>query len=134
LGILKAIPERITAAVLQNPIGLSNGNRPVFFDMFNDWGAELKATRPDVTDEALAGFAQNMFGGEFVFNVSRDFVKSCHTPLLICAGNDQFHPTATAEEIDALAPNSEYILKWREPEVVQTTIENVRNFLKKHTP
>jgi hypothetical protein len=98
---------------LQNPIGLSNGNHQVFFDMFDEWGAELKASRSDVSDEALAAFGQNMFGGEFVFSVSRDFVKGCQNPVIICAGNDQFHPTATAEEIDNLAPNSEFILKWR---------------------
>lgn len=135
LGLLQAAPDRVSAAVLQNPIGLSNGNRQDFINMFDDWANnDLKAQYPDLTDEVIALFRQNMFGGEFVFNVSRDFVRNCATPLLICAGNDQFHPTATAQEINQLAPNSELILKWREPEVVAETVRRVREFLQSNTP
>jgi pimeloyl-ACP methyl ester carboxylesterase len=134
LSIIQAAPQRISAAVLQNPIGLSNGNRASFMDMFDDWAKNLKTARPELDPAALEALKQNMFGGEFVFSVSRDFVKSCSVPLLICAGNDNFHPTPTAQEIHDLAPDSELLLKWREPEVVSETIAKAKAFLLAHTP
>jgi hypothetical protein len=35
-------------------------------------------------------------GGDFVFSVGRDFVRACPIPLLVLAGNDEFHPRAVA--------------------------------------
>ncbi len=134
LGLIQAAPERVSAAVLQNPIGLSNDNRQEFMTMYNDWAEKLKKAQPGLDEPASQAFRQNMFGGEFVFNVSRDFVRGCQTPLLVCAGNDQFHPTATAREIVELAPRAELLLKWSEPEVVGETIEKVRAFLTSQTP
>ncbi len=135
LGLIQAAPERVSAAILQNPIGLSANNRHEFIKMFDDWAEnDIKPQQPGLDDATLAAFRDTMFGGEFVFNVSREFVQQCNTPLLICAGNDAFHPTATAQEIDQLAPNSELILKWREPEVVRETVRRVREFLQSHTP
>lgn len=134
LGIIQAAPRRIKAAILQNPIGLSNGNRPAFMAMFDEWSQSLKKTRPELDDTALETFGQNMFGGEFVFNVSRDFVKGCPVPLFICAGNDQFHPAAIAQEIADLAPQAELRMKWRESDVVGETIEKAKVFLLAHTP
>jgi pimeloyl-ACP methyl ester carboxylesterase len=134
LGLIKAIPDRISAAVLQNPIGLSNNNRQDFINMFDEWATELKGQQSGLDDQTLAGFRNNMFGGEFVFSVSREFVQHCQTPLLVLAGNDQFHPTATAREIVSLSPNAQLVLKWREPEVVAETVKTVRAFLQSHTP
>ena len=134
VGLLQAAPERVSAAVLQNPIGLSANNRADFINMFDDWAKNLKQSRPNLTEEALTAFRHNMFGGDFVFSVSRDFVRSCATPLLVCAGADQFHPTAIAREIVELAPQAELLLKWREPEIVENTIERVRAFLLELTP
>ena len=130
LGIAAAAPERISAAVLQNPIGLSDENRLVFHGMFDEWAEELRGKRPELDADALRSFGAAMFGGEFVFSVSREFVRHCETPLLVLAGNDNFHPTATAQEIVALAPRAEFMLHWREPEVVRETVARVRAFLK----
>ncbi len=92
LGLCQAAPERVTAAVLQNPIGLSADNRGNFFGMFDSWAGELQANRAEVDAPSLAAFRQSMFGGDFVFSVGRDFVHACTTPLLVLAGNDEFHP------------------------------------------
>jgi pimeloyl-ACP methyl ester carboxylesterase len=130
LGLIQAAPERISAAVLQNPIGLSNGNREAFRGMFDEWGAELQQQgHPGASEAALRSFRENMFGGEFVFTVSRDFVRGCATPLLVLAGNDNFHPTATAREIADLAPNAELLLTWATPDVVGETVQRIRAFL-----
>ena len=83
LDLLAAAPTRITAAVLQQPIGLSPDNRGAFYKMFDAWAEELVEVRPDVTTDALAGLRTNLYGGEFVFSVSPDEVRSARAPLLV---------------------------------------------------
>jgi pimeloyl-ACP methyl ester carboxylesterase len=134
LGIIKAAPNRISAAVLQNPIGLSPRNREMFFAMFNGWVQALKPGHPKLDDTALRQFRDRMYGTDFVFNVSRDFVRSCKTPMLILCGSDDYHPTETSKEIAALAPNAELVENWKTPDVIGTTVERVREFLRAHTP
>jgi pimeloyl-ACP methyl ester carboxylesterase len=134
LSMIKMAPGRVSAAVLQNPIGLSESNRNAFNEMFDGWAAALKGERTDLDDARLRSFRENMYGGDFVFSVSRDFVRACTHPLLILAGNDLYHPAPVAKEIAELAPNAELIVKWKEPEAVKDTVARVRAFLEKHTP
>src|SRR5712691_11904234 len=42
LGLCEAASDRVTAAVLQNPIGLTADNRPKFEAMFDEWADEMK--------------------------------------------------------------------------------------------
>jgi len=134
LGVIKAAPERVTAAVLQNPIGLSPRNREMFYAMFDGWAADLKASHPEIDDPGLRAFRDRMYGGDFVFNVSRDFVRSMRTPLLILMGSDDYHPTPISEEIAALAPNAQLVRDWKTAELIPQTIKRVREFLASHTP
>ena len=133
LGVIQAAPERVTAAVLQNPIGLDE-NRGMFFEMFDGWAAAMKKRDPDLDEQSLVAFRHGMYGEDFTFNVTRDFVGGVTTPLLILAGDDQYHPTSVAKEIAALAPNAELVMQWKEPAVVPRTVERVREFLRRHTP
>ena len=96
LGVIQAAPERVSAAVLQNPIGLDE-NRGVFFEMFDGWAAAMKKRDPDLDEQSLAAFRHRMYGEDFTFNVTRDFVGGVTTPLLILAGDDQYHPTVGRE-------------------------------------
>jgi pimeloyl-ACP methyl ester carboxylesterase len=132
-GVMQAAPERVSAAVLQQSIGLHGGNRHVFHAMFDNWVDELKPTRPEVSDADWRAFRDGMYGGDFVFNVSRDFVRSCEIPMLVLMGNDIYHPQETSREIASLAPNAELIERWKEPEHVPATIERIRAFLRAHT-
>lgn len=134
LGIIKAAPQRISAAILQNPIGLSPRNRDLFFKMFDTWADALKLESPQLEDSALRQFRDRMYGTEFVFNVSREFVRSCKTPMLILCGNDDYHPNETSREIAALAPNAELVENWKTPDVIGATVKRVREFLISHTP
>ncbi len=134
LGVCQAAPERISAAVLQNPIGLSAENRRAFYGMFDGWAAALRRSRPDVSEEALAGLRERMFGGDFVFSVDRAFVGSCPVPLLVLPGNDEFHPRAVGEEIASLAPSAELLSPWAGPDHHDNTLATIRRFLLAHTP
>src|SRR5215467_9292639 len=133
LGVINAAPERVSAAVLQNPIGLSARNRAMFFQMFDTWADAFK-TKRGLDGAALQQFRDRMYGGDFVFNVSRDFVRSCKTPMLILCGSDDYHPTETSKEIASLAPNSQLVENWKTLEVIAATVKRVREFLIAHTP
>ena len=131
LNIIKNAPERISGAVLQNPIGLHE-NREAFREMFDGWGKELARDRADVNEKDLASFRESMYGGDFVFCVSRDFVRGCQTPLMLLAGDDLYHPAPISREIAELAPNLEYVPEWKSAAAAPLAVERVRAFLKKH--
>lgn len=134
LGLCQAAPGRVGAAVLQNPIGLSEDNRPAFEGMFSGWASDLHARRADVTEAATAAMGARMFGGDFVFSVDRDYVRGCAVPLLVLAGNDRFHPEAIAREIVDLAPDARLVIDWAGPGHHDATLATVRDFLVAHTP
>jgi pimeloyl-ACP methyl ester carboxylesterase len=134
LGLCHQAPDRVTAAVLQNPIGLSNGNRPQFYGMFDEWADAMRSTHPELNDAAARAFRERMFGGDFVFTVDRDFVRTCKTPLLVMPGGDDFHPRTVAEEIVALAPDATLLSPWGGDEHRANTLNRVVDFLVAHTP
>jgi pimeloyl-ACP methyl ester carboxylesterase len=126
-------PERVTAAVLQNPIGFHE-NRATWDASISGFAQTMRERDPGVSEETLASFGRNLFGGDFVFSVSRDFVRTCRTPLLLQPGADTPHPAATSDEIARLAPNIEVQKDWRGPEHLAESIRRVTGFLQRHTP
>ena len=134
MGLIQAAPGRVVSAVLLQPIGLDN-NRPAFYQMFDGWADELRATsHPAVADEDWSRFRSNMYDGDFLFNVDRDFVRACETPLLVLAGNDLYHPPSTSREVAELAPNAELIRSWKEGQDVGVAKDQVATFLARHGP
>ncbi len=134
LGFMQAAPARVSAAVLQQPIGFDGDNRSAFFAMFDGWANELKPRRSDVEPRAWQAFRDRMYGGDFVFNVDREFVRRCPIPMLVLLGNDQYHPAVTSREIVELAPHAQLVERWKDPEVIESTVARVRSFLAEHTP
>ncbi len=133
-GVIEQAPERVAAAVLQQSIGDSGSNRELFHAMFDQWADDgLKASMPTVSEADWASFRSNMFDGEFVYNVSRESVAGCTTPLLVLMGSDPYHPEATSREIARLAPNAELVERWKDAPK-DGTVERVVAFLKAHTP
>jgi pimeloyl-ACP methyl ester carboxylesterase len=133
MGLIEAAPQRVVSAVVFQTIGLHN-NREAFFDMFDSWADELKTTRPDVSKAAWEAFKTSMFRGDFLFNVSREFVAKCQTPMLILLGNDLHHPEATSREMADLAPHATLIEDWKAPEHQAAAKQAVEDFLAAHTP
>jgi pimeloyl-ACP methyl ester carboxylesterase len=134
LALIAAAPQRFASAVLQQPIGHSSQNRETFYQMFSGWAEEQKTARADLTPAAWREFCERMYGGDFVFSVSRDAVRKCQAPLLVLQGNDIYHPSATSKEIVELAPRAELVERWKDPEIVPETVARVRAFLREHTP
>jgi pimeloyl-ACP methyl ester carboxylesterase len=133
LGLMQAAPERVAAAVLQNPIGLAD-NREVFYAMFDQWADPLREQRSELPERAWQAFRERMYGGDFVFNVPREFVRSCEIPMLVLAGDDVYHPAAISREICDLAPQAECIDRWKAAGDVDAAVARVRSFLGQHTP
>ncbi len=75
-------PSRVVSAVLQNPIGLSD-NRDTWDDGVKAYAETVRARDPSITEETIESFGHNMFGGDFVFSVTREFLKNCATPFFL---------------------------------------------------
>jgi hypothetical protein len=134
LKLIERAPERVLAAVLEQPIGIANDNAHLFEAMWRGRGARLNDKRPDIDAESVERFGTRMWDGDFVVSVPRDFVRACVTPMLVLPGVDEYHPTATGREIAALAPRGELLEPWKTPEHVEQATETVRAFLRSHTP
>lgn len=133
LRLCRDVPDRISAAVLQNPIGL-DGNANVFAESFAGWRESMRAQHPGVSDDVMERFDRNLHAGDFVFSVTREDVARCRVPLLVMPGDDAPHPTAIGKEIARLAPHAELLMPWKGPAYLDDTIRAVTDFLTRHTP
>ena len=138
-NLLERAPDRIVAAVLAQPSGF----RPELPELFYEnnlagWGPELVSRRPDISLEAVEAFLNNMYrvNGDFVFTVTRDFVRQCQTPVLILPDDIPAHPYEVAMEAAMLAPQAEVsMFPWKEPpERIPLAVRQVRSFLRAHRP
>ncbi len=131
MSLIEAAPDRVASAVMFQPIGLQD-NRPAFHAMFDNWAQELQQVRDDVARDDLEAFRKTMYGGDFLFSVSRDFARGVATPLLVLLGNDLYHPAVISRELVALARNAELIERWKEPEHRDAAKARVLAFLREH--
>lgn len=138
-NLLRLAPERIVAAAMMQPSGF----RPEMPDLFYQnnikaWGPPLCEKRSDVDMDMVHEFLTNMYTNraDFVFTVTREFVSSLQTPLLIAPDNVPAHPYETAMEVASLAPNSELTrFPWKDSqEHIEEAVEQARGFLKRHDP
>jgi pimeloyl-ACP methyl ester carboxylesterase len=138
-NLLKRAQNRIVAAVLAQP----SGSRPEMRDLFYEnnikgWGPELTKRRPDITMEAVEKFLTRMYrtDPDFVFTVTRDFVRNCQTPVLILPDDIPAHPYAVAMEAAMLAPKAEVsMFPWKEPrERIALAVRQIHSFLRAHRP
>jgi pimeloyl-ACP methyl ester carboxylesterase len=134
LKLIEQAAERVVAAVLQQPVGITGGNERLYDAMWRRWGDQLMRSRSDLDAAQVEAFGTRMWAGDFVLSVSRDFVRSCSTPLLVLPGVDGYHPTATGREIASLARNARLVEPWKDPQHVDGATGAVRDFLKTHTP
>ena len=134
LGLIEAAPSRVAGAVLVQPIGHSEDNRDAFYAMFDAWANDLRPQRSEVSEADWADFRARMYDGDFVFNVSRDFVRGVDHPLMILMGDDLYHPEAISREVADLAPRAQLIEAWKEGPAVEASAQRVVEFLQAHTP
>ncbi len=132
LGLIQAAAERVRAAVLFQPIGLTD-NREAFYRMYDGWQAELAPRRPEVAAADWQGLRENMYGGEkFLFNVGDDEVRDVGTPLLVLMGQDLYHPEASSRRLAELAPRARLIESWKAGADLASAAAQTRAFLEAH--
>src|SRR6184192_3502989 len=138
-NLLKRAPDRVVAAVLAQPVGFRPEMPTLLYDgSMTGWGPELVKRRPDITMEMVEKYLTNMYRtkADFVFTVTRDFVRNCQTPVLILPDDVPAHPYAVAMEAAMLAPKSEVSMyPWKEPkERIPLAVRQIRSFMRAHRP
>ena len=139
-SLLKRAPGRVAAAVLAQPVGWRLEMRdPKYSGTFwKSWPAQINAKRPEITLQAADQFASRMFetNPDFVFTVTRDFVRNCQNPVLILPDDVPAHPLAVAMECAMLAPKAEVsMFPWKDPkERIPLAVRQVHSFLRAHQP
>jgi pimeloyl-ACP methyl ester carboxylesterase len=138
-NLIKRAGDRVVAAVLAQPSGFRPEQPTLFYDNnISGWGPELIKRRPEVTKETVEKFLTKMYrtNADFVFTVTRDFVRNCQTPVLILPDDIPAHPYAVAMEAAMLAPRAEVsMFPWKEPkERIPLAVRQIRSFLRAHRP
>jgi pimeloyl-ACP methyl ester carboxylesterase len=138
-NLIKRAPGRVVAGVLAQPVGFRPEMPRLMYDgSMTGWGPELVKRRPEITMEMIQKYLTNMYltSADFVFTVSRDFVRACQTPVLILPDDVPAHPYAVAIEAAMLAPKAELSMyPWKEPkERIPLAVRQIRSFLRAHRP
>ena len=138
-NLLKRAPDRVVAAVLAQPVGYRPEMPTVLYDgSMAGWGPDLVKRRQDIKMDMVEKYLTNMYrkNADFVFTVSRDFVRNCQTPVLILPDDIPAHPYAVAMEAAMLAPKAEVsIYPWKEPkDRIPLAVRQIRSFLRAHRP
>jgi pimeloyl-ACP methyl ester carboxylesterase len=138
-NLLKRAGDRVIAAVPAQP----SGYRPEMPDLsYNNnmkgWGPELCARRPDITMAMVDAFLTNMYRAhaDFVYTVTRDFVRTCQTPILVLPDDVPGHPYVVAMETVHLAPSAQVSLyPWKDTkDKIPLAVRHIRTFLRAHRP
>lgn len=139
LKLMQKAPHRVIAGVFCQPIGHRPENPDVMYEAgHNAWGPALIAKRPEVSMETVDAYLHNLYRNpaDFVYSVSRDFVRSCQTAILVMPDDTPAHSYDVAMEVARLAPKAELSMyPWKEPrELIPAAVEQILSFLKKHEP
>ncbi len=138
-NLIRRAPDRVVAAVPAQPVGF----RPelpnaMYESQSGSWATPLVERRPDITNEMTDQFLTRMFRNnpDFVFTVTRDFVRACQTPVLVLPDDSAGHSLDAAIESAMLAPNGQLSMyPWKDtPEQIPLAVRHVRSFLLSHRP
>ena len=139
LKVIERAPHRVLAGVLCQPVGHDPNNPNAMYNSGRDiWAPELCSRRTDVSMDTIETYLHNLYRiqPDFVYSVSRDFVRSCQTPILVMPDDTPSHPYKVSMDIVDLAPKSQVTkYPWAKPRhVLSETINQVRNFLMENQP
>ena len=138
LRIIKNAPQRVLAGVLCQPVGHNAAHADSMYNSGTDiWAPALLAQRPELTMETCLQYLHNLYrenSADFVYSVSRDFMRNCQTPILVLPDDIPAHPHQSSVDVASLAPNAEItVFPWKSPpELKERTIDRVRKFIQTH--
>ncbi len=139
MKLMERAPERVLSAVLCQPVGHATKTPDSMYNSGHDnWGPELCSRRPELTMETIDQYLHNLYRiqPDFMYCVSRDFARSCQTPMLVMPDDTASHSLEAAMELAALAPKAQVtVYPWKESaDTKADTIKQVRSFLQAHQP
>ena len=139
LKLMDRAPDRVVAAVLCQPVGHASKTPDSMYNSGHDiWAPELWGNRPDLTMETCDAYLHNLYRiqPDFAYCVSRDFARSCQTPMLVMPDDTPSHSYEAAMDLAELAPKAEVtVYPWKEdPTIKEQTINQAREFLLSHQP
>jgi pimeloyl-ACP methyl ester carboxylesterase len=137
MKLMERAPQRVVAAILSQPVGHRPDKPDYMYEAGRDvWAKEFLGRRPDASMATIEQYLHNLYRvrPDFVYSVSRDFAKSCLTPMLVLPDDVVAHPLQVSLDIASLAPNAEItVFPWKEPaELKARTINRARTFLKRY--
>src|SRR5947207_8196226 len=138
-NLLKRAGDRVVAAVPVQPSGYRHEMPDLSYtNNMKGWGPELCARRPDIAMAQVDKFLTNMYRAraDFVYTVTRDFVRGCPTPILVLPDDVPAPPYAVAMETVHLAPNAQVSLyPWKATkDKIPLAVRHIRTFLRAHPP
>jgi len=136
-NLLERAPNRVVAAVAAQPSGCRAEAPTLMYDTnMTGWGPDYVKRHPEVTMAQVDQFLTNMYKKtpDFLWCVTRDFVKQCKNPVLVLPDDIPAHPYKVAMEAAMLAPNAEVsMFPWKEPkERIPLAVRQIRSFLRAH--
>jgi pimeloyl-ACP methyl ester carboxylesterase len=139
MKLMERAPQRVVAAILSQPVGHRPDKPDYMYESGRDvWAKEFLERQPHVPMATIEKYLHNLYRvqPDFVYSVSRDFAKSCETPMIVLPDDIVAHPLQTSIDIASLAPNAEItVYPWKEPpELKARTINRARAFLKRYVP
>jgi pimeloyl-ACP methyl ester carboxylesterase len=136
MKLMERAPRRVTAAILSQPVGHNPAVPNYMYDAGVSWAKELRERQPSVALDTIEKYLHDLYRvrPDFVYSVSRDFAKSCQTPLIVLPDNVDAHPLVASIDVASLCPNAEItVFPWKDPpELKARTIARARDFLKRH--
>ena len=139
MKLMERASERVVAGVLVQTVGHRDDDPDVMYRSGRDvWAPELLQRRPDLNMDIITKYLDALYRvqPEFVYSVTKDFARSCQTPMLVLPDETPAHPLQSSIEVASLCPNAEItVFPWRDPpELKARTINRVRTFLRAHQP
>ncbi len=132
MQLIAEAPERVTAAVALQPIGLA-GNRHEFRAIFDLWRDGIAGEHPEATDAEWERCWSNLFGGDnLLWSVPDTLLSTIDTPILVLQGDDVYHPKVASKQLAALAPSATLIERWKDPADQPAARAAVDDFLATH--
>lgn len=130
--------ERVRAVVSCQPVGAHQDDVDTMHRFSLQWAEVYRAWTPDADPATVEAYLHNLWRNpaDFVFSVTRDFVRQCQTPILVMPDNAMVHPLHVAMEVVSLAPKSASTLyPWKNtPENIAEAAAHVKRFLRENLP
>jgi pimeloyl-ACP methyl ester carboxylesterase len=137
--LMQRAAERVVGAVFCQTVGHRAEDPSVMYrHSMDNWAPDFLKRRPDVSAGAIEKYMHDLYAvyPDLLYSVSRDFIRSCQTPMLVLPDDVPSHPLQTSIDVASLAPNAEItVFPWKEPpELKARTINRVRKFLRENVP